>query len=70
MDARRALFSLAYQLSTQLPVYQDRLNASPLDKSVVETNLPAIFERLFVNLLNDAVPMAKKPQVLLIDALE
>ena len=40
VDARKALFSLAYQLSTQLPVYQDRLNASSLDKTVVETNLP------------------------------
>jgi hypothetical protein len=40
VDARKALFSLAYQLSTQLPVYQDRLNASPLDKVVVEANLP------------------------------
>lgn len=40
VDARKALLSLAYQLSTQLPIYQNRLNASPLDKTVVETNLP------------------------------
>jgi hypothetical protein len=32
VDARKALLSLAYQLSTQFPVYQDRLNASALDR--------------------------------------
>lgn len=37
VDARKALLSLAYQLSTQLPVYQDRLNASPLEKTAIET---------------------------------
>jgi WD40 repeat protein len=70
MDARRALFSLAYQLSTQLPVYQDRLNASPLDKTVVETNVRSVFDRLFVNLLTDAVPLSDKPCAMLIDALD
>lgn len=70
IDARRALFSLAYQLSTQLPDYQNRLNASPLDKTVVEPNVPAVFDRLFVNLLTDAVPLSDKPRVVLIDALD
>lgn len=69
-DARRALFSLAYQLGTQLPVYWDRLNASSLDKIAVETNLPAIFDQLFVNPLSDAVPVTDNPHVLLIDALD
>ena len=70
VDARRALLSLAYQLSTQLPVYRDRLNASSLDKTVVETNLLTVFDRLFVNLLSDAVLLTERPQVLLIDALD
>jgi len=70
VDVRKALFSLAYQLSTQLPIYQDRLNASPLDKTAVEPNVRAIFDRLFVNLLIDAVPLSDKPRVLLIDALD
>ena len=70
VDARKALFSLAYQLSTQLPVYQDRVNTLPLDKTVVETNVPTVFDRLFVNLLTGAVPIADKPQILLIDALD
>ena len=69
-DARRALFSLAYQLGTQLPLYRDRLNASWLDKIAAETNVPAIFDELFVNLLNDAKPITDRPHVLLIDALD
>jgi hypothetical protein len=70
VDAHKVLFSLAYQLSTQLPVYQDRLNASPLDKTLIETNVATIFNRLFVNLLTDTVPISEKPLVLLIDALD
>ena len=70
VDARKALFSLSYQLSTQLPVYRDRLNASPLEKTFIETNLAVVFDRLFVNLLTDAVPLTNKPHVLLIDALD
>ena len=69
-DPRRALFSLAYQLSTQLPVYQDRLSASPLDQTAIEPNVRAVFDRLFVTPLADAVPIADKPHVLLIDALD
>jgi hypothetical protein len=37
---------------------------------VVETNVPTVFDRLFVNLLTGAVPIADKPQILLIDALD
>jgi WD40 repeat protein len=70
VDPRRILFSLAYQLSTQLPIYQDRLNASQIDMTVAEINLPAVFDRLFANLLNDPVPITDKPQVILIDALD
>jgi hypothetical protein len=47
-DARKALLSLAWQLSTQLPDYEGRLNASPLDAIAAETNLRGLFERLFV----------------------
>lgn len=70
VDARKALFSLAYQLSTQLPVYRDRLNASKLDETVNESNVPALFDRLFVSLLNNVVPITDHPHILLIDALD
>jgi len=45
---RRALLSLARQLSTQLPDYADLLNASPLEGIAGETSLLAVFDRLFV----------------------
>ena len=61
---------VAYQLSSQLPVYEDRLNSSPLDKTVVETNLSTVFDRLFAEPLKDPVPIADKPQAILIDALD
>jgi hypothetical protein len=70
VDALKAVFSLAYQLSTQLPVYQSRLSASALDQIVVEPSVTSVFGRLFVNLLTDAVPLTDKPRVLLIDALD
>jgi len=46
-STRSAISVVAYQLSSQLPVYEDRLNSSPLDKTVVETNLSTVFDRLF-----------------------
>jgi WD40 repeat protein len=70
VDARRALFSLAYQLSTQISTYKDRLNASQLDKIVVETNVPTVFDRLFVEPLNGLAPISNRPHILLIDAID
>lgn len=70
VDSRKVLFSLAYQLSTQLPSYEDRLNSSSLDKTVVEPDPLTVFDRLLVGPLSDAEPKADNPQVLLIDALD
>jgi WD40 repeat protein len=66
---RKALFSLSYQLTTQLPDYRDRLNASDLDTIRVELNGPALFTRLFAD------PLARlsapdRPVAILIDALD
>jgi hypothetical protein len=69
VDTRKALSSIAYQLSTQVPDYRDRLNALPLDQIVVESNVPAVFDRLFAAPLKDLAP-ANTPQVILIDALD
>lgn len=46
------------------------MNASPLDKIAGQTNVPAIFDQLFVNLLSDTVSLTDNPHVLLIDALD
>ena len=37
---------------------------------MTETNVRTVFDRLFVKLLTDTVPISDKPQVLLIDALD
>jgi DNA-binding beta-propeller fold protein YncE len=67
---RRALLSLAWQLSTQLPDYADRLNASPLEEIAGETSLLAVFDRLFVAPFTHGLPAPDGSVVLLIDALD
>ena len=67
---RKALLSLAWQLTTQLPDYQDRLNASPLDAIAAETNLRGLFDRLFVEPFTHHFPAPGRSIVLLIDALD
>ena len=52
---RKALLSLAWQLSTQLPDYEARLNASALEGIAGETNRAALFDRLFVAPLQDSI---------------
>jgi WD40 repeat protein len=67
---RKALLSLAWQLTTQLPDYQDRLNASPLDAIAAETNIRGLFDRLFVEPFSHGFPKPERSVVLLIDALD
>ena len=67
---RKALLSLAWQLTTQLPDYQDRLNASPLDAIASETNIRGLFDRLFVEPFAHGFPKPERAVVLLIDALD
>jgi WD40 repeat protein len=67
---RKALLSLAWQLTTQLPDYKDRLNASPLEAIAAETNLRGLFDRLFVEPFTHSFPKPERSVVLLIDALD
>ena len=66
---RRAIMSLAWQLSTQLPDYADRLNASALDGIASEGNT-GLFDRLFVEPFTHGFPTPGRNVVLLIDALD
>src|SRR5260370_41161910 len=61
---------VAYQLSSQLPVYQDRLNSSPLDKTVVETNLSTVFDSIVCRASEGPRADCGQPQAILIDALD
>jgi len=66
---RKALLSLAWQLSTQLPDYEARLNASALEGIAGESTLAALFDRLFVTPLRD-LPPPERAVALLIDGLD
>jgi WD40 repeat protein len=70
INPRKALTSLAYQLSTQLPDYQQRLNSLNLDALKGEANARALFERLFVDPLGGDLAAPDRPLVILIDALD
>jgi hypothetical protein len=68
--ARKGLLSLAYQLTTQLPDYESRLNASPLEAIGAETSLGGLFDRLFVEPFTHGFPAPEGSVVLLVDALD
>ena len=71
VNPRKALSSIAYQLSTQVPGYQQPLNASNLDALKGEVKARAVFERLFVGPLGGHLPAPpERPVVILIDALD
>jgi hypothetical protein len=67
-DAGGAVRSLAYQLSTQLPDYRNRLNAADLESIRAETNPRALFQSLFITALQGL--SSATPVVILIDALD
>jgi WD40 repeat protein len=69
-DARRAVTSLAYQLSTHLPDYRDRLNSLQLDSILAESDAGTLFDELFSQPLTGLVPIDGGPLILLIDALD
>jgi hypothetical protein len=69
-DPRRAVLSVAYQLSSQLPDYQARLNALDLKSLVAESNAPTLFDSLIVQPLSGNFPRPERSIVILIDALD
>ncbi len=69
IDPRRCIMSIAYQLSTQLPEYEDRLqgiNISGLD----ELNARSLFDHLIVQPLSANFPVPDHLVVILIDSLD
>lgn len=67
-DAHKCVLSLAYQLSTQLPEYRDRLLARDL-RDTRGMNAHAAFDELIVQALY-ALPPPTKPVLLVVDALD
>ena len=68
-NPKRALTSLAYHLSTQLPDYREQLLLLNDLDNLYEKNVHRLFEYLFVEPLQKIVPRAEKV-VLIIDALD
>ncbi len=68
MDPRRCVMSLAYQLSTQLPDYEERLKYMKLDK-IGDLNAKTLFDYLIVQPLS-GISRPGRTVVLLIDALD
>jgi len=70
-DPRRVVRSLACQLASQLPDFQDRLNGlRDLDELVKESNAQTLFDRLIVQPLHGGFPRPDRRIVLLIDGLD
>lgn len=70
-DPKRAVQSIAYQLSTQLPGLLEKLNAIANLEEVCESpSVSTIFERLIVGPLHSGVRPPHKPVLILIDGLD
>ena len=68
-DPRRAILSIAYQLSTYLDTYRARLMALDLEREI-EKDARALFDALLVGPLAGDFPAPEKPWLVVIDALD
>ncbi|MFW6437588.1 MAG: TIR domain-containing protein [Armatimonadota bacterium] len=69
-DPRATVTSIAYQLSTQLPDYQDRLGTLDLGELVAESDAKTLFDRLIAQPLSQGFPAPDRPIIILIDGLD
>jgi hypothetical protein len=69
-DPRKCVLSLAYQLGSQLPAYQQRLSALNLEKLAAEANARTLFDGLIVQPLGERFPPPDRTVLVLIDALD
>ena len=68
-DPRRAILSVAYQLSTYLDTYRARLMGLDLEREI-EKDARALFDALLVGPLAGDFPAPEKPWLVVIDALD
>ncbi len=68
-DARNCVRSLAYQLSTQLPLYRERLSKVNWE-NLKSANALTLFDELIVRELGNNTPPPGQNYVILIDALD
>ncbi|WP_321421351.1 TIR domain-containing protein [uncultured Methanobacterium sp.] len=68
-DPRRLVLSLAYQLSTQIMDYEERLKSMNIQELIGDANANALFDSLIVQPLRK-IPKPETNVVILIDALD
>lgn len=68
-DPRRAILSIAYQLSTYLDTYRARLMALDLEREI-EKDARALFDALLVGPLAGDFPVPTQPWLVVMDALD
>lgn len=69
IDPRRCIMSIAYQLSTQLQIYEDRLRHINLDE-IKDMDAQSLMDLLIIQPLSSNYPRPEGAQVILIDALD
>jgi len=69
-DPRRSVLSLAFQLASQLPDYQARLNSLNLEQLTGETDARTIFDLLISQPLSGAFPGPARDLVVVVDGLD
>lgn len=69
-STRRAICTLAYQLSTQLPEYREILLLKNIKKEIARCNDVALFDTLIIQPLNRCANSPDNPLVILIDGLD
>jgi len=70
IDPRQAAMSIAYQLSTQLLDYQQRLNGLPLETILEGTDAETLLDDLVVQPLVGLEPEDDRIRLILVDALD
>ncbi|WP_167512579.1 toll/interleukin-1 receptor domain-containing protein [Oceanidesulfovibrio marinus] len=69
-DPRRCVLSIAWQLTTQLQEYQNRLGQMDLQRIVQEADPVTLFDRLVAQPLSYSFPRPDRPIVVLVDGLD
>lgn len=66
----RAICTIAYHLSSQLPAYMELLSVINIRQEIEQCNDTALFDRLIVQPLSHIHPAPEKPLAILIDGLD
>lgn len=69
-DARKCVLSIAYQLSTQLPEYRERLSKISINMDIREMDVSDLFNRIVVQPLSGDFPAPGQKKIVIVDAVD